>query len=128
MEIHIEAKGCDPLFDAINSGPFSDKFKASFINEILTTTGLRFGGAGILGFFDGSDIVATGTGDYITRARLSRAGELMVAALRALSGASEVQSRHRDHPFKTSSQDRSAKTNTEKVAPLALVQQETSDV
>ena len=96
MEIHIEFEGCDPLFEAINAAPFSDGFKASFISEILTSPGLRFGGSGINGLFDGTDMTTsdTETGDLFVHARLSGSGELMAAALRALTDSSAEKGRH----------------------------------
>jgi hypothetical protein len=74
MRIHIDGELAEPFFEAINDAPFSDAFKASFINEVLTTPGLRFGASGILGFFDGADITAIDgfTDEFVTRARLSR--------------------------------------------------------
>jgi hypothetical protein len=89
MQIFIDGEGAEPLFDAIKAAPFSSAFKQSFIDEILTTPGLRFGALGILGFFDGAGIVALGTGDYRSLTKLSRAGELMTAALRALRCSTE---------------------------------------
>jgi hypothetical protein len=96
MEIHIEFAGCDPLFDAINSAPFSEGFKASFIDEILTSPGLRFCSTGVNGLFDGSDMATSETGDLHVQARLSRTGELMVTALRALTCSSSEKSGHSD--------------------------------
>jgi hypothetical protein len=99
MEIHIEFEGFDPLFDAINSAPLSDTFKASFINEILTAPRLRFCSTGVNGLFDGSDMTTTETGDLHVQARLSRTGELMVTALRALTCSSGEKSGHSDDPL-----------------------------
>ena len=95
MQIFIDGEGAEPLFDAIKAAPFSDSFKQLFIDEILTAPGLRFGAFGILGLFDGSDIAALETGDFVTRTKLSRAGELMTSALRALRCGTEDE---RSHP------------------------------
>ena len=51
MRIFIEDNETAPLFEAIETAPFSPAFKAAFIDEILSAPGLRFGAAGILGFF-----------------------------------------------------------------------------
>jgi hypothetical protein len=118
MKIHIEFDGCDLLFEAINAAPFSDAFKASFIDEILTTPGLRFGGAGIQGLFDGRDMTTGETGDLLVHARLSRTGEAMAAAIRALTVSSGEKRCHLDTPLYQGCGS--------KVTPLALVQQETS--
>jgi hypothetical protein len=96
MEIHIEFEGCDPLFDAINSAPFSDTFKGSFIDEILTAPRFRFCSTGVNGLFDGSDMATSETGDLNVQTRLSRTGELMVTALRALTCSSSEKSGHSD--------------------------------
>jgi len=119
MEIHIEFEGCDPLFEAINAAPFSDAFKASFIDEILTTPGLRFGATGIQGLFDGRDVTAGQTGDLLVHAQLSRTGEAMAAAIRALTVGSGEKGCHLDTPLYQSG----SAAISEKVAPLALVQQ-----
>lgn len=94
MEIHTNGELAEPFFEAIKEAPFSAKLKELLIDEVLTTAALRFGEAGFLGFFDGRDIAATGTGDFVIRAKPSRAGELMIAALRALCSPSEDESRH----------------------------------
>lgn len=96
MEIHIDGELAEPFFDAIKEAPFSESFKVAFIDEVLTTTGLRFGRPGFIGFFDGSDMITLETGDLSVRARPSRAGELMMAALRALSTPTKDESSHLD--------------------------------
>jgi|HubBroStandDraft_1064217.scaffolds.fasta_scaffold1500516_2 hypothetical protein len=96
MQIHIDGELAEPFFTAINEAPFSEEFKKLFINEVLTAPGLRFGASGILGFFDGSDISAIGgsADQFVTRARISGPGELMIAALRALRCPPEVECGH----------------------------------
>ena len=85
MEIHVDGEGAQALFDAIEAAPFSPEFRKSFIDEILTAPGLRFGCPGVKGFFDCADMTADQTGDWTVRSRLSPVGERMVAALRALT-------------------------------------------
>jgi len=87
MEIHSDYEEVEPLFDAIRSAPFSDSFQQLFINEILTSPGLRFGNASVKGVFACSQMTTTEAGNLLVRVRLSREGEVMVSALRALSGA-----------------------------------------
>jgi hypothetical protein len=101
LQIFIDGEGAEPLFDAIKEAPFSPAFKQLFIDEILTAPGLRFGARGILGFFDGAGMEALGTGDYVSFTKLSRAGELMAAALRALRCAAEDESGHTKAPVQS---------------------------
>jgi hypothetical protein len=94
MQIHIDGEGAQSLFDTIEAAPFSEGFRRSFIDEILTAPGLRFGAPGVQGLFDGSNMTTVETGDLTVHARLSRAGELMVAAIRALTLSPENGTAH----------------------------------
>lgn len=98
MEIHSGFEYCDPLFLAIKASPFSETFKALFIDEILTTPGLWFGSASVNGIFDCSDIATSETGNLLVKVRLSRFGELMTSAFLALSCATEEKGGHLDTP------------------------------
>jgi hypothetical protein len=94
VQIFIDGEGAEPLFQAILAAPFSERFKQSFINEILTAPGPRGGLLCCLGLFNSAGIEALPTSDHVTRTKLSRSGELMIAALRALASPTEVESGH----------------------------------
>jgi hypothetical protein len=91
--IHIEGDGAEPLFEAINASRFSASFKRAYIDEILTTPTLRFGGPGFEGLFESAGMTATEAGNFLVHVRASRTGELMISALPALG----VGSSNEDH-------------------------------
>ena len=81
----MEDAGANRLSDAIEAAPFSPSFKAAFINEVLASSRLRWGIPGVQGFFDGTNVTALETGDFLFKIDCSPVGKLMIAALRALT-------------------------------------------
>lgn len=108
-QIYIDGDVPNTMFRAIDALPFSEELREKLGAEIHAS--FRGGWAGwtknpdgsssapsFLGLFHCAGPETLPTGDLIIRYRLSRAGELVMAAFRELAPAAEIESRHSCDP------------------------------
>ena len=81
MQITLTDEGAGELAAAIAAAPVSLALKGAILGELLDQRFLDPGGDGI---FQCEAPIATDAGQYVVRLRLGRAGEVFLAAMRAL--------------------------------------------
>jgi len=85
MRIFFDDSNMAPLVEAFKDCPLSLPLREAMWVELTRIKGVD-------GFLDCSDVAATDTGDWRVIGRIGRAGELLMAAFRALAVTCESES------------------------------------